>query len=67
MTSLMKQVTCSLCNTKIDEVEWPYHIVSTNPLQFCEIVKNEIAINFFEMIFYTFSKKNELYILKNYY
>ena len=64
MTTIMNQVTYSLCNTKMDELEWMYHIVSENHLQLCENDKEKIAIKFFEMIFDTYSKQSELYNLK---
>ena len=51
MTSIMNQVTCSLCNMKIDELKWNEHIVSRNHLRLCKNVKGKIAIKFFEMIF----------------
>ena len=46
MTTIMNQVTCSLCNIKMDELEWMYHIVSENHLQLCENDKERIAIKF---------------------
>ena len=64
MTSIMNQVTCSLCNMKIDELKWKEHLVSTNHLQFCKENKNKIAIKFFEMIFNSCPKKNKIYNLK---
>ena len=64
MTSKTNQLSCSLCNIKTDELEWAYHLVSTNHLQLCENDKDKIAIKFFEMIFETYSKKNEIYNLK---
>ena len=39
MTTIMNQVTCSLCDIKMDELEWMYHIVSENHLQLCEVCK----------------------------
>ena len=64
MTTITNQVTCSLCNIKVDELEWMYHIVSENHLQLCENDKEKITLKFFEMIFDTFSKKSEIYNLK---
>ena len=64
MTTIMNQVTCSLCNIKMDELEWMYHIVSENHLQLCENDKERSAIKFFEMIFDTYSKQSEIYNLK---
>ena len=36
MTTTTSHVTCSLCIIKSDELNWPYHLVSTNHLQLCE-------------------------------
>ena len=33
MTTIMNQVTCSLCDIKIDESKWNEHIFSTKHLQ----------------------------------
>ena len=60
MTTLMNQVTCSLCNIKIDELNWKEHLVFTNHLQLCENVKDKIAIKFFEMFFNTCPKKSKI-------
>ena len=51
MTTIMNQVTCSLCNIKIDELKWMENFVYTNHLQLCKNDKDKIAINFFELIF----------------
>ena len=64
MTSILNQVTCSLCNMKIDELKWKEHLVSTNHLQLCKENKNKIAIKFFEMIFIACPRKNKKYKLK---
>ena len=50
MTALMCQVTYNLCNLKIDETEWKYHVSSTNHLKNFKNVDEKIAIKFFEMI-----------------
>ena len=66
MTTEMNQVTCSLFKIKIDELEWMYHLVSTDHLQLCENVKDKFAIKFFEIIFNTYSNKSDIYIyIKN--
>ena len=57
MTTIMNQVTCSMCNTKTNETKWLDHIVSTNHLELCKNDKDKFAIKFFEMIFNTISKK----------
>ena len=64
MTTIVNQVTCSLCNIKLDELDWAYHPVSTNHLQLCENVKDKIAIKFFEVIFSSYSKISEIYYLE---
>ena len=65
MTTIMSQLTCSLCNMKIDELNWEEHLVSTNHLQLCKDNKDKIAIKVFEMIFSAYSKKNKISILKS--
>ena len=64
MTSIMNQVTCSLCNMKIDELKWKEHLISTNHLRLCKKTKDKIAIKFFEMTFNACLKKNKIYNLK---
>ena len=61
----MNQVTCSLCNMKIDELKWKEHLVSTNHLNISEINKDKTAIKFFEMILNAGAQKNRIYNLKN--
>ena len=61
----MNQVTSSLCNMKIDELKRKEHLVSTNHLQLCRRDKDKIAINFLEMIFNAFPKKNKIFNLKS--
>ena len=65
MTTLMNQVTCSLCNMKIDELKWKEHLVSTNHLKLRKNAKNKIAINFFETMFNAYPKKNKIYNLRS--
>ena len=65
MTTLMSQVTCTLCNVKIDETEWKNHIISTKHLQNCKNVDDKIAIKFFEMIFEVRPEKERIFNLKN--
>ena len=65
MTTILNQVTCSLCNMKIDEIKRKEHLVSTNHLNLCKNNKDKIAIKFFEMIFNACAKKNRIYNLKN--
>ena len=64
MTALMCQVTCTLCNIKIDETELKKHIISTKHLQNCKNVDDEIAIKFFEMIFEVRPEKKRIFNLK---
>ena len=61
----MFQVTCALCNIKIDKPEWKEHIISTTHLQNCKNVDDEIAIKFFEIISEARPKKKKIYNLKN--
>ena len=65
MTALMCQVTCTLCNIKIDETEWKNHIISTKHLENCENIDGKIAIKFFEMIFQIRPEKKRIFNLKN--
>ena len=65
MTTIMNQVTCSLCNMKIDELNWNDHLMSTKHLQHCREVKDGIAIKFFEMVFNACHKKSKVFNLKN--
>ena len=65
MTTLMRQVTCTLCNVKIDETEWKNHINSTKHLQNCKNVDDKITIKFFEMIFEVRPEKERIFNLKN--
>ena len=60
----MNQVTCSLCNTEIDEIKWMDHLVSTNHLVFCKNEKDKIPIKFFEVIFSAYSNESETSNLK---
>ena len=60
MTTIMNQVTCSLCNIKSDELKWKEHLVSTNHLELCKNAKNKIAIIFFEKMYDACPKKNEI-------
>ena len=61
MTTIMNQVTCSLCNIKTDELQWMDHLISSNHLQLFKNHKDKIAINFYEKIFSTNSQKNQIY------
>ena len=65
MTTITNQIKCSLCNINIDQLERMSHLVSANHLQRCENNKAKVAINFFEQIFETYSKKSKKYNLKN--
>ena len=60
MTTIMNQVTCSLCNRKIDELKWMEHLFSTNHLELCENEKDKIAIKIFEKTFTAYSEKSEI-------
>ena len=64
MSTIMSQVTCSLCNIKVDEIKWNEHLVSINYLQFCKDNKDKIAKKFFEMIINACPKKSKIHSLK---
>ena len=64
MTTIMNQVTCSLCKMKIDELKWKEQLVSTNHLQLCKNPKHKNAIKFFEMMFNACPRKNKIFNLK---
>ena len=53
----MNQVTCSLCDIKVDEKKWDEHLVSTDHLQLCKEGKGELGTRFFDLIFDTYRKK----------
>ena len=59
MTTIKYQLTCSLCNTKTDELKRNEHLVATNHLHPYKSTKDEIAKNFFEMIFDACPKKSQ--------
>ena len=65
MTALMCQVTCTLCQIKIDETKWKEYLISEIHLQKCKNVDNSIAKNFFEMIFEARPGKKKIFNLKN--
>ena len=65
MTTIMTQVTCSLCNIKIDESKWQLHIVSTNHLQKCGSIHSEFTTKFFNMLFDIRPEIEEIYNLDN--
>ena len=64
MTTIMKQVTCSLCKMKTDELEWNEHLVSENRLELCKYDKIKTELKFFEMIFSANFNKKEINNLK---
>ena len=39
MTTIMNQVTCSLCNMKTNELKGKEHLVSINHLEFVKTMK----------------------------
>ena len=64
MTILLNQVTCSLCNLKIDELKWKEHLVSTTHLNLSKNTNDNTAKKFFELIFNACLKKNKIKNLK---
>ena len=65
MTSIMNQVTCSLCDVKIDESQWKEHLISTDHLKRCKEEKGGITTKFFELIFNTYQSRKNIYNLKD--
>ena len=61
----MNQVTCSLCDIKIDELQLNNHLISTNHLPLGKRIKDKIEIKFFEKIFNACLKKSKIYNLAN--
>ena len=51
MTTLMCQVTCALCNIRIDELKWKEHQTSENHLKKCGENHNELTTKFFKLFF----------------
>ena len=65
MTTIMNQVTRSLCNIKNDEINWNDHLMSTEHLQNCREVKDGIVAKFFNIIFKTYHNRKDLYNLED--
>ena len=65
MTTIMNQVTCSLCDIKVDEKKWDEHLCSEKHLKYCKDADYTIAIKFFEMIFEARPEKKKIFNLKN--
>ena len=65
MTTLMCQVTCALCNIKIDELKWKEHQISENHLKKCGENHNELTTKFFKMFFDIRPQREEIFNLKN--
>ena len=64
MSTIMNQVTYSLCNMKTDEIKWKEHLVSTNHLHICKHTKNKLAIKFIERISNASPKKSKIFIFR---
>ena len=65
MTTIMKQVTCSLCFIDIDEIKWNDHLMSTEHLQNCNENKTGIIAKFFNIIFKTYHCRKDLYNMED--
>ena len=65
MTTILNQVICSLCDIKTDELQWNNHLISSDPLTRCKIVKDKIAKKFFEKVFSACLVKSKMYNLEN--
>ena len=61
----MCQVTCTLCNIKMDELKWKEHQTSPNHLKKCEENHNELTTKFFKMFFDIRPQREEIFNLKN--
>ena len=64
MTTIMNQVSCSLCDIKINESKWGEHLISTEHLELCKRDKEELEERFFNLIFDTYHNRSEIYDLK---
>ena len=64
MTTILNQVTCSVCNMKIDDIKRKEQLISTNHLNLSENTNDKIAKKLFELIFNACPKKNKINILK---
>ena len=62
MTTIMNQVTCSLCDIRIDELNWDDHLMSTEHSENCREVKDGIVANFFNIIFKKYHNR-KVYII----
>ena len=65
MSTLMCQVTCTLCNIKIHELKWKEHQTSENHLKKCGENHNELTTKFFRMFFDIRPQREEIFNLKN--
>ncbi len=65
MSTLMCQVTCALCNIKIDELKWKEHQTSENHLKKCGENHNELTTKFFKMFFDIRPQREEIFNLTN--
>ena len=65
MTTMMNQVTCSLCKIEVDDSEWTEYINSTNHLQNSKSYKDEVAVIFLFYFYHiTYQSRSELDDLK---
>ena len=65
MTTIMNQVTSSLCDIKIDDSKWGEHLISTKHLKRCKEGKGIITSKFLEIVFNTYHNRKEIYNLKD--
>ena len=65
MTTILNQVTCSVCNMKLDDIKRKEHLISTNHLNLSENTNDKTAKKLFELIFNACPKKNKINNLKN--
>ena len=64
MTTIMNQVTCSLCVIKVDEKKWGDHLASIEHLKVCKEEKSGILVSFFELILDTCHNREDIFNLK---
>ena len=65
MTTIMNQVTCSLCNIKIDAIKCKEHTSSTDHSIICRKVDGEIAVKSFKKVVNANPKKDFFLNLEN--
>ena len=65
MTTIMRQVTCSLCDEKIDESNWEEHIISTTHLIKSHNINSKIIKSFFEVVIDSHKSRAVIFEIEN--